>query len=255
MEQVYLITPNEYKRLNIVKIGRHKGNTMKRITSYGAETIVYSVVSVSNSKTIEKELINQFKTHFKLYKGREYFEADINESIFIFKETIEKMNTLYESDNIDDELCLKFKSININSNNSPILKNNFNKNKIVAKKNSCVYNLERIISCFKESIDINNVNYNNIILYGKIYEFIINDKDNEKTNYNKIYNLYNLNTINKQKKFRLKIKRCYLFINEIKSQNINFNYLKISPDSLSRLTNSNFYYFIENLNYIKNNSL
>lgn len=92
MEQVYLITPGEYEGLDIVKIGMHRGNTTSRINSYGRKTKIYSIRSVSNSKFIEKEIMKQFKLNFKIYKGREYFEGEIDKCIDLFDKIVDKLS-------------------------------------------------------------------------------------------------------------------------------------------------------------------
>lgn len=66
MEQVYLITPDEYNGLNIFKIGMHRDNTLVRVNSYGKNTKIYSIKTVYNSKIAERELIKKFKLKFKL---------------------------------------------------------------------------------------------------------------------------------------------------------------------------------------------
>lgn len=92
MEQVYLITPGEYEGLNIVKVGMHKGNTNLRINSYGRKTKIHSIRSVVDCKFLEKEIIKNFKKKFKIYKGREYFEAEIDKCIDLFDKIVNDLN-------------------------------------------------------------------------------------------------------------------------------------------------------------------
>lgn len=92
MDQIYLITPEIYIEHNIVKIGKHKGNTMKKINEYGENTKIHSIKSVYDSKLIEKELIKQFKNKFKIYKGHEYFEGHIEECIELFDMIVNEIN-------------------------------------------------------------------------------------------------------------------------------------------------------------------
>lgn len=104
MEQVYLLTPDEYNGLNVVKIGMHRGNTLIRVNSYGKNTKIYLIKTVYNSKIVEKEIIKQFKMRFKIYKGREYFECDINESINLFDRIVNKLNKHFvKKCNLDPE--------------------------------------------------------------------------------------------------------------------------------------------------------
>lgn len=92
MEQVYLITPGEYEGMNIVKVGMHKGNTNLRVNSYGRKTKIHSIRSVIDCKFLEKEIIKHLKKNFKIYKGREYFEVEIDRCIDLFDKIVNDLN-------------------------------------------------------------------------------------------------------------------------------------------------------------------
>lgn len=236
MEQVYLITPGEYKNKDIIKVGMHKGNTNIRINSYGKGTKIHSVRSVQDSKTIEKELIKQFKSNFKLYKGREYFEANIKETIFLFNKIVDYLTintvTIYIKDIIKVEEIISIKIYNALENTN--INYNLNEN----EKNNNVY---KLIENFEK--DIKSSNYNKILLFSKIYEYIISN-NNEKDHYSELYDLYNMKSVNQKKKFRLKIKRCFEFIKNTEGMKINNP--RISPSFLSKLNKSDF----NSLNYL-----
>lgn len=80
---VYLIQPEEYLGTNNYKIGRSGNETIKRITNYGKNTRILSILKVNNTKYIEKIIINKFKSIFQICKGREYFIITVEETDLI----------------------------------------------------------------------------------------------------------------------------------------------------------------------------
>ena len=74
---VYLIQPEENLETNIYKVGRSDNQSLRRIKSYGKKTEIVSIMWVSDSKSIEKIILDKFKSVFPIAKGREYFDIDL----------------------------------------------------------------------------------------------------------------------------------------------------------------------------------
>lgn len=150
-------------------------------------------------------------------------------------ETYDKINFYKNYHNIHKELEL------LNNINEFIFEENYNYNKIFLqdnknkKKDIDIYNLNNAILYFEESLKLNNStnniytleNYDNILLYNNMY-YIIKDENIEKM-YNHMYDLYNIRTLSKKNKFRLKSKRCNSFINTIIDRKIDIKGIKITP--------------------------
>lgn len=75
-EIVYLVQPGTLIGTNRYKIGRSKSADLRRVKSYGKNTIFIHVINVKNSSHVEKVLKNEFNSKFKLFAGQEYFECD-----------------------------------------------------------------------------------------------------------------------------------------------------------------------------------
>lgn len=80
---VYLVQPELVLGTNIYKFGINKGSG-KRIKSYGKKTIVIREFQTECYEEIETILKIKFKKKFKLVKGKEYFEGNLQEMIKIF---------------------------------------------------------------------------------------------------------------------------------------------------------------------------
>ena len=80
---VYLLQPELVLGTNIYKFGINKGSG-KRIKSYGKKTIVIREFQTECYEEIEAILKIKFKKKFKLVKGKEYFEGNLQEMIKIF---------------------------------------------------------------------------------------------------------------------------------------------------------------------------
>ena len=81
---VYFVIPPELKGTNRVKIGMSNLDNDTRIKSYGKDTDIVIKYNCHNPKCIENKIIKAFKDNFKLIKGNEYFEGDIEEMKKIF---------------------------------------------------------------------------------------------------------------------------------------------------------------------------
>lgn len=121
---VYMVIPEELKSTNRVKIGMSKLNNDSRIKSYGKNVELVIKFTCDNPNHIEKKIINAFKENFKLIKGNEYFEGDIEEMKRIFIQQLNNIENNIEND-IETEnnyiityevwnknRCLEFKIIN-----------------------------------------------------------------------------------------------------------------------------------------------
>jgi hypothetical protein len=98
---VYLVIPPELKGTNRAKIGMSLINNNNRIKSYGKNVEVIMQYSCKNARILEKTIIESFKKHFKVIKGNEYFEGEIEEmkKIFINKITEDDSDSEDEYDN------------------------------------------------------------------------------------------------------------------------------------------------------------
>ena len=93
---VYLVQPELVLDTNIYKFGINKGSG-KRIKSYGKKTIVIRDFHTERYEEIEAILKIQFKKKFKLVKGKEYFEGNLQEMIEIFDKVCNMFGT-FESE-------------------------------------------------------------------------------------------------------------------------------------------------------------
>lgn len=85
---VYLIQPEEFKDLNIFKLGISKKDNCQRLYQYGSGVKIISVKQVSNPLLIEKELKKNFRDKFTIYQGYEYFEGDQKEMEELFDKIV-----------------------------------------------------------------------------------------------------------------------------------------------------------------------
>ena len=98
---VYFVIPPELIDTNRIKIGMSNSNNENRIKSYGKDTITVVKYICNNPKEIEKRLIEIFKKNFKLIKGNEYFEGDIQQ----MKQKFIQILNNYEEENCQEENC------------------------------------------------------------------------------------------------------------------------------------------------------
>jgi len=109
---VYLLQPELVLNTNKYKIGCAGGNTLKRIKCYGKNSIIYITYRCNNYVELEKKLIKEFKTNYKLIQGNEYFEGNIinMKKSFIYiinnnEENMQEKNELqFEQEKIKQEL-------------------------------------------------------------------------------------------------------------------------------------------------------
>jgi hypothetical protein len=132
---LYLIQTAEDLYTNIYKIGRTEQLPEERFKGYKKESYPLRISLVDDSKLRETELKDLFNIKFKLVRGREYFEGNIENMIYEFnkfcnqKEIIN--NTLQKSDimktNEINQLCrgVTFKDELLNIANKNDLSSNF----------------------------------------------------------------------------------------------------------------------------------
>lgn len=187
-----------------------------------------------------------------------------------FKEEIERQKKIHENEiqiikeentKIVNELKIKLDNITkIDSN--PNIKNNKDKKKTNEKSSTFknIYTLDFAIKKFNNEINNKNIiednnlnkliydvyknNFDKIYLFNNFYNYIDNEKKEYKITIN---NVFNLNTVNKEKKMRLKIKYCYNFINSIK--HLNINRTTFTPSYFLKMKSNDFNDFMK---YIKN---
>lgn len=97
IQQVYCIIPGKFhnkKRGNdsVIKIGKHNGNYIQRIQSYGQNTIILSVEAVKDCTKMEKSIKAAFQEKYDIFQGHEYFWCPKDEALVLFKSTITKSN-------------------------------------------------------------------------------------------------------------------------------------------------------------------
>lgn len=179
---LYLIQPFEYLNTNVYKIGcSHKQSPYDRIVSgYKKGTDIYVFTKCENPFQLEDKLKKKFNKYFKLFKGREYFEGNINDMIIIFINITYEHKYLYEETKLISNMEIEINN-NINIINTLTIQNEKLNNQISFNRN--FINKEN----FNNSNLIQKLKYDNSILNDNNYKLrlSINGKD-EKIN--KYYN-------------------------------------------------------------------
>ena len=101
---VYLCQPEEYKNMNVYKIG-NTVDIKQRISSYGKNTNLLLSYKVKNKIYCEKLIIKKFNEYFKLFKGKEWFKGELDEIKNIFNTTITDDLKYNENDNTYKDIC------------------------------------------------------------------------------------------------------------------------------------------------------
>ena len=78
---LYLIQDNRDIGLNVYKIGKTTQSPSDRLKGYSKGTYAIRIYQVDDCHKKESELIELFKKKYKLFRGREYFEGDLNDMI------------------------------------------------------------------------------------------------------------------------------------------------------------------------------
>ncbi len=66
------------------KIGMSAMDDDRRLSTYGKETTIVRKLSCNNPRDVEHQLVSLFSEKFSCFKGREYFEGDIEQMIQTF---------------------------------------------------------------------------------------------------------------------------------------------------------------------------
>ena len=135
---IYLIWATKYKlkNMNVYKVGRtEQKELLKRLRGYGKlgedYFILYYTKCDLDSQIMEKQIIEEFKEHFLLYEGNEWFMGDSTEMINIIKnqnkKEIVKTYTKEELKEISKELeeirkCIKEKDEELEEKNEKLLR-------------------------------------------------------------------------------------------------------------------------------------
>ena len=140
---IYLIQEKIYidENIDVYKIGKSTQENTRRVKSYPSGSKLYIQLSCNNCHLMEKNLINIFKTKFKLYRGREYFLGNLESMMnIIYNEIkdehyISEYYTINDNNQIISEENSKFKLLNgeLKSKNKYLLFNDC-KNKQVIKE-------------------------------------------------------------------------------------------------------------------------
>jgi hypothetical protein len=191
-----------------------------------------------------------------------------------FKEEIEKQKKIHENEihilkeenmKVVNELKKKLDNITKIDSNSDIKNNKDKDKKKINEKSSTfknIYTLDFAIKKFNNEINNKNIiednnlnklicdvyknNFDKIYLFNNFYDYIDNENKEYKITIN---NVFNLNTVNKEKKMRLKIKYCYNFINSIK--HLNINRTTFTPSYFLKMKSSDFNDFMKYIKDIK----
>lgn len=101
---VYLICPGYLKGLNRYKIGCSKHDNVSRVSSYGKDTVVFSIQGgLSNYQKVEQAIIKAFNEHFTVVSGREYYEGDIHQMKELFDTTIKSCEKFEQNAEVTQE--------------------------------------------------------------------------------------------------------------------------------------------------------
>ena len=101
---VYLICPGYLKGLNRYKIGCSQHDNVSRVSSYGKDTVVFSIQGgLSNYQEVEQAIIKAFDEHFTVVSGREYYEGDIHRMKELFNNTIKSCENFEQNAEVPQE--------------------------------------------------------------------------------------------------------------------------------------------------------
>jgi len=71
---VYLLQPREMRGSTHFKIGMSSLDNLSRMKKYGKGTKYLCSIACSDPANVERQIINEFMTNYKLVQGREYFD-------------------------------------------------------------------------------------------------------------------------------------------------------------------------------------
>ena len=115
---IYLIWTTKYKlkNMNIYKVGRtEQKELLKRLRGYGKlgedYFILYYTKCDLDSQIMEKQIIEEFKEHFLLYEGNEWFMGDSTEMINIIKNQNKKQIVKTDTKEEMEEIRKEFEQI------------------------------------------------------------------------------------------------------------------------------------------------
>src|SRR5438105_2025038 len=159
---LYLVQPEEYLETNIYKIGGSK-DLNQRMKIYGKKVIIYRTYTlIERFYGFETKLIELFNLKFNKFKGREYFEGNIDKMIETFDDLCTYFNKCEElkykiflkytnnESEIIDIILNKIKTVNIQKKLTSLYKkylslfpNNikFDEKWWLFGFNNCVYNM------------------------------------------------------------------------------------------------------------------
>lgn len=176
MNVAYLYLLREDYLEDVCKIGKTRQkscNKINRFTAYDKESEIITLREVAPEflDDLEKTLIKEFKTHFKIAKGNEYFHCTRNQAIKIFDSFVDthiKNKVLLDYDLIEDETLIKKPK----NNNKP--KNDNNKtftcnkcNQVFARQFNLDCHLKKKFPCDANTDDCIKCEFCNILIRNK----------------------------------------------------------------------------------------
>ena len=102
---LYLIQDNQDIGSNVYKIGKTTQSPSDRFKGYSKGTYPIRISQVDDCHIREIELINLFKNKYILFRGREYFNGNLNDMIKEFNNLCDNCNNIIKNNKlIEDEL-------------------------------------------------------------------------------------------------------------------------------------------------------
>lgn len=94
----YILKHGDIEHDSVYKIGRTNTTMRQRLQGYPPDTFVIKSYEVSDCHIIEQAIIKTFSDKYKLFRGNEYFEGDLNSMIVDIEEIVrdfgDKINTV-----------------------------------------------------------------------------------------------------------------------------------------------------------------
>jgi len=118
---LYLIQTGEDLKTNIYKIGKTEKTLEQRLKGYDIKSYMIRSSLVDDCHKREVELLEIFNHRFKLNRGKEYFEGDINDMILEFNNFCDKFKINIKIQ--DDDIFIN--EIKPHINNKIDINNNF----------------------------------------------------------------------------------------------------------------------------------
>lgn len=114
--QVYLIQPTTLIGTKRYKIGRSAKSNLSRLKCYGKGTRCMRVYECNNPKTVEKQLIKNFRKKFNLIDDtNEYFEGNEGEMIILFDKIFNEFSTKKKDTKVQTQVQIGLNNLKISN--------------------------------------------------------------------------------------------------------------------------------------------